>query len=214
MSIPIRAVALALTLGAVTLIVGPLSADDKDAREAKLKECTYKNDYYGVTAIKPDKKEWRFLTERDMDEFFVGGGDNVGFALVKLPSSDAELRDAELFLACGELDKNYFDYYGKKGLAKAIQENMLDKDYKDIKNLKEATNTKEYRFSAGKNVSHFTFDGVSKKYGNPRHVLIICHKFGKFGFWLRLDTVPGDQKKYAKEIKYVWDNIRFEEKKD
>lgn len=214
MSIPVRCFALAITLGAITLAMAPLTADDKDARAAKIKECTFKSDYYGASVLKPDKKEWKFLTQLEWSGRFQGGGDDVAFFLAHFDSADADPKtdNANISIYCLDIGKDYFDSMGKKGLAKAIQEYWLEKQYKNIKNLKEATSTKQYRFSKGKSVTHFEFDGESQKYGGAIHTLCICFKFSKFGFLILMDCAPGDQKKFAKEIQSVWDNMVFTEK--
>lgn len=216
MSLNCRHLTLGAILGVLTLVIAPLAADDKDQAQARRKACTFTNDYYGITMLKPDKKEWAFLTSQEWSRYFQGGGDDVGFFLGRWVNADADRTEEHPHLSvyCVDIGKGYFESMGKKGLAKALQEYWLEKQYKDIKNLKEAKSTKEYKFSAGKSVSHFEFDGVSQKYGGAVHTLCICHKFDKFGFLILLDCAPGDQKKFAQEIKFLWDNLKFKEKGD
>lgn len=190
----------------------PLSADDKGAKEAKDRENTFTNEQYGVTVKKPDAKEWKFVADNEMASYFSGDTSEIIFAVVKhsTPDANPETEPPQVVIYGSELDKGYFESYGKKGLAKAIMENMLEKSYKDVKNLQEVKSSKEFKFSKGKAVSTFSFDGVEKKSKAPRHVTIILHKTSDFGFIFVMGCAAGDDKRFAKDTKYIWDNMKIE----
>lgn len=183
------------------------SAEDMKTRESR----TVKNEIYGCSAVRPEAAEWQIIQGSEIDKYFVQGADViVCFARFSTATPDKTKDNPMIFFYVTPLDVGYFDKYGKKGLAKEIYKVSFEKDYKDVKDLSE---TKNVNYPFGK-VAQFGFTGVSVKYGNPRTVQVGCFKNGRQGYIIDVDGLPDMVKKYAAEVKYLMDNLKFFDPKD
>ncbi len=193
----------------VLTIAGSLvaSAEDMKTRESR----TVTNDTYGATAVRPEAAEWQIVQGGDIDKYFQQGAEVIAcFARFSTPTPDKAKDNPMILFYILPLDVGYFDKYGKKGLAKEIYKESFQKDYKDVKDLKDAEN-KTYKF--GK-VAEFSFTGVNTKYGNPRTEVVACLKEKRNGYMIITSGLPDMMKKYAAEVKYIMDNLKFVEPKD
>lgn len=177
-------------------------AEDMKTRESR----TVKNDTYGCSAIRPESAEWQIVQGGDLDHIFQQGADVIlCFARYSTPTPDKVKDNPMIILYVEPLSVDYFDKYGKKGLAKEIYKVSFEKEYKDVKDLNEAKNV-TYKF--GK-VAEFSFTGVNTKYGNPRTERILCFKNGRQGYLIDATGLPDMVKKYDADVKYFLDNMKF-----